>query len=141
MKTPIHLWIVGLLSLLWNAGGAMDYVMTQFAVESYMSQLSAEHLAYVAAFPAWFEGTWAVGVWFSVLGSLLLLVRSRFAVNAFFVSLLGLIASSVYSYGIADPSALDITNTGALLFTGAIVFVLVLLIVYARAMRRRGVLR
>jgi hypothetical protein len=24
-KAPIHLWVVGLLSLLWNAMGSVDY--------------------------------------------------------------------------------------------------------------------
>jgi hypothetical protein len=141
MKTPMHLWIVGILSLLWNAGGAIDYLMTQLEVESYLAQLSAEQLAYIEAFPDWFQATWATGVWFSVLGSLLLLLRSRFAVPAFFVSLLGLLASSVYTYGIADPSGIEISGTGALIFSAAIFVVLILLWVYARAMRIRGVLR
>ena len=30
-KTPVHLWIVGFLAVLWNSGGAYDYVATQFA--------------------------------------------------------------------------------------------------------------
>jgi hypothetical protein len=28
-KTPLHLWIVAVLALLWNAVGAFDYVATQ----------------------------------------------------------------------------------------------------------------
>jgi hypothetical protein len=28
-KTPWHLWVVGILSLLWNAFGGYDYTMTQ----------------------------------------------------------------------------------------------------------------
>ena len=103
--------------------------------------MTPEQLAYIEAFPDWFQATWAIGVWFSVLGSLLLLLRSRFAVQAFFISLLGLLASSVYTYGLAEVRMVDSASTMALVFSIAIYVVLVLLLIYARAMRRRGVLR
>lgn len=40
VKTPLHLWIVGGVSLLWNSFGAADYLRTQLQVEAYMSQFS-----------------------------------------------------------------------------------------------------
>ena len=46
VKTPVHLWIVGALSLIWNAVGAFDYAATQYRIESYMSQFTAEQLEY-----------------------------------------------------------------------------------------------
>lgn len=141
MKAPIHLWIVGALSLLWHAGGAFDYVMVQLGNENYMNQLTDAQMAYLAGVPVWFEASWATGVWFSVIGSLLLLFRSRIAGTAFGISLAGLIVSSVYSFGIAEPSTLETTGAFALWFTAAIVVVLIALWVYARAMTRRGVLR
>ncbi|MEJ6398350.1 hypothetical protein [Yoonia sp. 208BN28-4] len=141
MKTPIHLWIVGVLSLLWNAGGAFDYVMTRSGSAEYLAQMPDERLAMLQNAPLWFDVSWPVGVWFSVIGSLLLLLRSRFAVAAFRLSLIGLAASMVYTYGIADPSALTMGGPFEATFTAAIIGVLLLLIVYARVMRNRGVLR
>ena len=32
-KTPKHLWIVGILALLWNFMGAFDYLATQLKLE------------------------------------------------------------------------------------------------------------
>ncbi|EBA13002.1 hypothetical protein [Roseobacter sp. CCS2] len=141
-KTPIHLWIVGGLSLLWNAGGAIDYVMTRANAAAYMAAQPPERLAMLQDAPMWFGVTWAVGVWFSVIGSVLLLLRSRFAGPAFALSLLGLIGSSVYTYGIADGGHMvAAAGTAAIAFTVAIPVVLFLLWIYARAMTRRGVLR
>ncbi len=141
-KTPAHLWIVGILSLLWNAGGAMDYIMTQTANAEYLAQAPAERLEMLTNAPLWFNATWAIGVWFSVLGSLLLLLRSRYAGSAFALSLLGLIGSSIYTYGIADGgSMLAVAGMGAIIFSIAIPVVLILLWIYARAMTKRGVLR
>ncbi len=140
-KTPLHLWIVGVLSLLWNAGGALDYVMTKIGDAAYLAQNPPARLDMLASAPLWFNVAWAVGVWFSMLGSLLLLMRSRMAGSAFALSLLGLIGASVYTYGIADGgSILATAATGAIIFTIAIPIVLIGLWLYARAMTKGGIL-
>lgn len=138
--TPWHLWVVGIASLLWNAGGAYDYLMTQLGNQDYLSMLTEGQAGFLAARPVWFDAAWAFGVWGSVAGSLLLLLRSRFAVGAFLVSILGLVVSSAWSYGIAEPSAIDVMGTFGAAFSIAIVVVLLGLYIYARAMRRRWVL-
>ena len=141
MKTPIHLWIVGILSLLWNAGGAFDYVMSKTKNAGYMSQLSAEQMAFLENLPTWFTASWAIGVWFSIIGSILLLLRSRFAVQAFALSLIGLIISSIYTYGLAEQRTFEAGGMAAVIFSIIIPVVLILLLIYARAMTRKGVLR
>lgn len=140
MKTPIHLWIIGGIALIWNAGGAYDYVMTQFQDEAYLAMLTDAQRAFLDTGPVWFEAAWAVGVWFSVLGSVLLLLQSRFAGAVFGLSFLGLVVSSVYSFGIADRTGLTL-SPAQMGFTIAIFVVLAVLWIYARAMTRRGVLR
>lgn len=140
MKTPVHLWFIGIFALVWNAGGAYDYAMTQMQNADYLAMLTEAQKAFLDNGPAWFEAAWAVGVWFSLLGAMLLLARSRFAGSAFALSLIGLIVSSVYSFVIADPGSLDMMTAGQAGFTAAIFIVLILLLVYSRAMTRRGVL-
>ena len=140
MKTPIHLWLVAIVALVWNAGGAYDYVMTQAQNVDYLAMLSDAQKAFLDDGPMWFEAAWAVGVWFSVLGALLLFLKSRLAAPAFGLSFAGLMVSSVYSFGLADRTGMQMTPT-QLGFTVAIFVVLLLLWIYARAMTRRGVLR
>ena len=48
---------------------------------------------YIADMPMWAHIGWSLGVWGSLLGSVLLLLRSRHALAGFVVSLLGAIAS------------------------------------------------
>ena len=50
--TPRHVWVVGGIALLWNAFGAMDYVMTQTKNEAYMSSFTPEQLEFFSGFPA-----------------------------------------------------------------------------------------
>jgi hypothetical protein len=51
-RTPAHLWIVGVLSLLWNAMGAFDYTATRLRLDFYMSQFTPQQLDYFYNFPA-----------------------------------------------------------------------------------------
>ncbi len=140
MKTPWHVWLVGVVSLLWNAGGAFDYVMTVSKNDSYIAQFTPEQLDYFSSFPSWMMFSWTLGVWGAVLGSLLLLFRSGYAVMAFAFSLIGLAGSLIYNFVLTDVDYLELVGSGGLWFTVAIVVVAVLLYLYARIMRQRGIL-
>jgi hypothetical protein len=137
-RTPLHVWIVGVLSLLWNAMGAFDYLATQLELESYMSQFSEEQLAYFYEIPAWAVSGWAFGVWGAVAGSIGLLLRRRWAVWAFAVSVAGMAVSSLYSLVLSEGAA--IMGTGGMIFTAIIWVIAVALLLYARAQATRGVL-
>jgi hypothetical protein len=137
-KTPVHLWIVGILASLWNAVGAYDYIATQYHIESYMSQFTPEQLAYFNAFPAWMEAAWAIGVWGAFLGSIALLLRKAWAVWLFGASILGLAVSTVYNFILVDGAAA--MGEGAVMFTGIIWIIALFLYFYAQAMAKRKVL-
>lgn len=139
VKTPIHLWIVGILALLWNAIGAFDYFATQTQMESYMSQFTPEQLEYFYGFPAWMDAAWAIAVWGSLLGALALLMRKTWAVTLFGVAILGLLVSSIYNFVIANGA--EIMGDEGVIFTAIIWVVALLLFFYARAMAQRGALR
>lgn len=139
-RTPAHLWIVGVLSLLWNAVGATDYTMTEMRNAAYLKMMTPAQMAWIDSFPAWAIGAWALGVWGAMVGSLLLLLRSRHAVTAFIVSLVGVFGTTLYQYVIAPPAGEPQSSSG-LTMSAAIWAIAIALLVYARAMRARGVLR
>lgn len=135
---PMHLWVVGVLSLFWNAFGAFDYTMTQFQAPFYLDAFPAEQLALLDAMPMWSTAAWALGVWGAVAGSVALLLRSRWAVGAFGLSILGILGNSIYMYGVAGaPSAMALPNV---IFALVIAVVAIALFFYARALRLRGIL-
>ncbi len=141
MKTPWHIWVVGVVSLLWNAGGAYDYLMTKMQNAEYLSVFTPEQLQYFTSLPLWVNICWALGVWGAVAGSLLLLLRSRFAGSAFALSLLGMFGNLIYGFVLSETTTMDIAGPMGVAFTAAIVVVGVLLWIYARRMTRAGVLR
>lgn len=136
---PKHLWIVGGLALLWNAVGAFDYLATQLRWQFYMSQFSPEQLEYFYGFPAWTVSAWALAVWGGVAGSAGLLLRRRWSVWIFGLSLVGMAATTVYSYGMSEGA--EMMGTGGVVFTGVIAVVAAFLFLYARRLAAAGVLR
>jgi hypothetical protein len=138
VKTPVHLWIVAVLSLLWNLVGAFDYLATQTKMESYMSQFTQEQLDYFYSIPAWAVSGWAIGVWGAVVGSVGLLLRKRWAEWAFCLSLVGMAVSTIHSFLLSN--GLEIMGSGAVVFSLVIWIVAIFLYVYSRKQAKAGVL-
>lgn len=141
VKTPWHLWVVGILALLWNAGGAFDFVMTVTGNEAYMGQFTEAQLDFFYSFPAWVVAVWAIAVTAAVIGSIFLLLRSAAAERMFWLSLFAMLITAVHNYFISDVSMTEVVGPGALAFSAAIVVITIALALYARWMTRRGVLK
>lgn len=144
--TPWHLWVIGILSLLWSAGGAWDYLQVQLANPAYINAISEktgvpaeEAMAYFAAFPAWMDAAWALGVWGAVAGSALLLLRSRWTVVAFIVAFFGLFIGTLH--GISDPLPGTEGSTMRIVTTMLAWAIAIGLIFYSRKMAARNFVR
>lgn len=143
-KAPVHLWIVGILSLLWNGYGCADYVMIRTRNLEWVSQTPGVDpqtmLAWVDSFPIWAQFGWGLGVWMGLAGSILLLARHRWAVPAFGLSLLGAIIGLGYQFfGAPPPPPLD---QGFMRYMPlVIILIAAAFYYYAHRQKRAGVLR
>ena len=140
VHTPWHLWVVGVLALLWNSFGCVDYTMTQTRQDEWFAQMgmTAAQLEYFNAMPAWTHAAWAIGVWGGALGAILLLLRRKWAMPVFVVSFLGWLAGAVYAFGMSDGmEAMGPMWPMQIVIGGACVF----FIWYAWMMSKKGVLR
>jgi hypothetical protein len=144
-RTPAHLWIVGILSFLWNCFGAYDYVMSNMRNMDYLKSAMpgvdpAAALAWMDAFPIYAKVGWALGVWGGLLGAILLLMRSRYAVWAFAVSMLGIVLSIGWQIVAAPP--LSGADSGIYKVMPYVIILLGLFLLwYSRMMEQKGVLR
>jgi len=136
---PIHLKIVATLSLLWNAVGCFDFVMTQSRNEGYLESFSEAQREFLSGHPSWIIGAWGIAVFSGLLGSFLLLTRNKLAVPALTISLIAMLTTSIHGYLIHD--GFEVNGTGPAIFTAIIAAFCVVLVVYSRAMATRGVLR
>jgi hypothetical protein len=145
-RTPAHLWIVGILSLLWSCFGAYDYTMTKTKGAEYIATTMPgvdpnAALAWIDSMPMYAQVGWAVGVWLALLGSLMLLIRSRLAVWSFGLSLLGAVASLGYQMLLAPPMPGGPESPMMKIMPVVILVIAVGLFAYAWAMEKKGVIR
>ena len=144
-KTPVHLWIVGAVALLWNSFGAFDYLMTRMRNTEYLASMMPTvdpnaMLAWIDGFPIWAQFGWGLGVWGGLLGAVLLLARSRWAVPVFAGSLAGAVLSLGYQIVAAPPLA-GVEGPVADILPLVIILAALGLFLYARAMKAKSVLR
>ena len=142
-RTPWHLWAVGVVSLLWNAFGGYDFIMTTTQGEAYFraSGFDQAMIDYFNAMPGWMYVPWVLGVWGAVAGSILLLLRSRYAVWAFALSLLGAVVSLIYGQFINPMPELPPAMAMMKYMPYVITLIAAFLAWYAWTMAKKGVLR
>ena len=141
MKTPWHLWVIGVLMLLWIGMGAMDYVMTVSRNPDYLAQFTPERLAFLDAFPTWAKASWALAVWLYVLGSLLILLRSRHAVWMLQAGFFFMIVTTIHNLFLAEVPAQETMSGFEIGFTIVLFILSILQIFYARYLRGQQVLQ
>lgn len=135
-KTPWHLWVVGVLTLLWNAVGGFSYTVTHLGMLADLGFGETE-IAYFESHPMWANAFWALGVWGAIAGSMLILLRSRFAVHAVLIAIVGLLGSNFYQFAMTDiPESME--SPALVVFIWATTL---FMLFYSSRMARAGVLR
>ena len=137
---PWHLWLIGIVGVLWSLMGVVSFVLTQMRVEAVMSRFPPQQRAYFESFPWWAVAFWAIGVFGGVIGCALLLLRNRFAFRALLASVIGWLVTNLG--GLFLLGGMEVMReTGGLGPTAFPIIVAALLASYARAMSKKGVLR
>ena len=134
-KAPWHLWVIGVLTLLWNSVGVMSYLATRMDKLESLG-MTPDQIAYFASYPLWANAFWALGVWGAFAGSILLLLRSRWAVASLIVAVAGLVGTSLYQHVLTQtPESLQNPVLAISIWV-----ITALMLWYAVKMRSAGVL-
>jgi hypothetical protein len=141
INTPWHLWLVGVVAVLFNSIGVFDFVMSMSQGDTYMAGagMTPEQIAHYQQMPPWMTVDWAVGVFGALLGSVLILLRHRLAWPVLAVSLAAFLLSLAYTYALTDGG--KIMGPQMAITSAVIAGLLAFFVWYAWWMTRRGVLR
>ena len=140
-KAPWHLWLTGVIALLFNSIGVFDFVMAMAQGAKYMASagMTPEQIAHYQQMPAWMTAVWAIGVWGAFLASILLLLRRKLAFPVFVLSLAAFLISLVYTYVLTNGGT--VMGQQMAIISTVIAILLLFFSWYAHAMGKRGVLR
>ena len=140
MKTPWHLWLIGVIALLFNAIGVFDFVMSMAQGATYQASagMTPEQIAHYQQMPGWMTLVWAVGVFGAFGASILLLMRRKLALPVFVLSLAAFLVSLLYTYVLTNGGA--VMGQQMAITSAVIAGLLVFFAGYSRFMGVRGVL-
>jgi hypothetical protein len=134
-RTPWHLWVVALLTLLWNGSGAVTIGMAQMGRRL---DMDPSEVAYYAQQPFWFVLATDVAMLLPIAAGVALLLRSRVAVWLFGLGVAVILLNNAYDLAAGTSLALSGQDWRAV--TLAVVVIAAAQAGYAWMMRRRGVL-
>lgn len=108
VKSSWHVWLIGVIAVLFNSIGVFDFVMSMARGAAYQASvgMSPDQVAHYQEMPSWMTVVWAVGVFGAFLASILLLVRRKLALPVFVVSLAAFLVSLLYTYVLTDGGAI-----------------------------------
>ncbi len=140
-SAPWHLWVIGMVFVLLNLGGAYDYVMALSENADYFrsQNYNSDQIGYFTDYPLLPAIFWTLGVWCGLLAAILLLVRTRWSVPVAVTGLAGQVILDILTFGFRDRwqilgPRLALFDLGVLLLTTGFV-------IYCRTQASRGTLR
>lgn len=140
-RTSWHLWLVGIVAVVFNFIGVFDFVMSMAQGARYQASagMTPEQIAHYQTMPSWMTLVWAIGVFSAFVASILLLMRRRLAFPVFVLSLAAFLLSLLYTYVLTDGGA--VMGRQMAITSAVIAALLVFFGGYACFMTARGMLR
>lgn len=92
-------WTIGIITLIWNLMGVLNYLGQTNA--DVVATMPETHRAIIESRPAWATGAFAIAVFGSTVGSVLLLLRKSAASYLFIASMIGVIAVMIHTLSLS----------------------------------------
>ncbi len=96
-KPNIGFWIISIVALIWNSLGVHGYIQQAYNTESFKTMYTEEQLAIIYNLPSYYTAAFAVAVFSSVIGCVLLLLKKKSAVLLFQIGLIAVLIQTIYN--------------------------------------------
>ncbi|MFT6335944.1 MAG: hypothetical protein ACJATI_002699 [Halioglobus sp.] len=136
-NVSVTYWLVGVIALLWNLAGVANFVFQVFFTDSMVALMSEEQKELIMSNPTWMTLVFGIATILGLVGSVGLLMRKKWTVPAFLVSLIAIIIQMGYScFG---TNALEVMEQSPI-FPAMLVIFSVVLWWYSKRSDARGFL-
>ncbi len=135
-KPGASFWIISVIALIWNLLGVMAYIMQVTMTPEALQALPEAERELYTGIPVWATAAFAIAVWGSLLGSILLLLRKKLATPVFIIAFMGILVQMVHSLFISRH--IDVYGPGGMIMPVMVIVIGVFLIVYSRKATANG---
>jgi hypothetical protein len=136
MKLPAWFWIVAVLALCWELMGVTAYLMQVTMTQAEIDAYPQAQRELFAATPPWVFGAFAIAVFGGLAAAIGLLMRRKWALPLFVVSLLGAVLQ--FSWVFFAARAHETIGPSAVPFPLTIIAIGIALVWFSRFAARRG---
>ena len=96
-KASKSFWIISIIAVVWNLMGLFAFMSQAFVSSAMLAELPAEQANLIRNTPQWLTGIFAIATVTGLIGSILLILRKRYATTLFIISLVGVLIQMIYS--------------------------------------------
>ena len=96
-KPNLGFWIIGIFALIWNSLGIHGYLQQAYNTDAFRSQYSEKVLEAIDNLPSWYAAVFAIAVFSSTIGCLLMLGKKKISNLLFKIGLLAVIIQTCYN--------------------------------------------
>ena len=119
--------------------GAMDFVMTQGGVDSYLANFSEAERAFFTGIPIWAVVFWGLSILSALAAAIMILRRRKLAVPLFALSMLCFAIVAIQNYLLSSPSMNQVVGPFSMMVTAIIFLSIWGFWYYSERMRDNGV--
>lgn len=135
IKPSSAFWIISVVALLWNIMGVIAYLGQAYMTETVLKALPEDEQAYYNNVPAWVTGAFAIAVFAGVFGCLGLLVRKKWAIILFVISIIAVIAQSTYNLYIQKFMEVPLQH---MIWSLVVILIAIFLVWFSRNAAKKG---
>lgn len=135
-KPPTWFWIVGGISMIWNLLGVMAYIMQVTMSPEALQALPENERSLIESVPVWATSAFAIAVWGSTVGCILLLMRKKLATPVLIVSFVGILVQMFYNVVISK--SIEVYGPGGLAMPILVFTIGIFLIWFSRKSTANG---
>ena len=136
---PVWFWVISIIALLWYLMDMSAFFMRVFMADNVIKAMPENQQHLYRNMPLWVNIVFAAEVFGGVLGSVGLLLRKKWALPLFFVSILGVLSQTFHVYFLSD--AISTMGTPAVVMPLVAILIGIGMIVLAKSAISKGRLR
>ncbi len=129
-------WIIAVIALIWNAMGVMAYLARAYMTDDAKALLPEAQRELYENVPAWATAAFAIAVFGGLLGSIALIIKKKWAVPLFLISLLGIIVQMVYNFFLSNN--MEVYGPGGYIMPIVVIIIGIFLYMYSKKAKSNG---
>ncbi|MBL4671182.1 MAG: hypothetical protein JKX81_02890 [Arenicella sp.] len=130
-SVPKWFWLVAILALLWYLMDMYAFFMRTLMLQDMLKELPDGQQGLYLSMPSWVNMVFAAEVFGGVLGSLCLLIKKRWALILYCISIVGVLAQTCYVYFFSE--AIKVMGTAAIVMPLVAISIGTCLIIFTRS--------